>query len=229
MQRDKATDAGSTMTSPWARSTTTPSGSGVAATQALPRSGDVYFSADVETDGPIPGPYSMLSFALVPAGTFDGKIFRRPSAEPQSFYAQLRPISHEFEAEALAVNGLDRDALLRTGTDPAQAMRDASRWIADRCAGGHPVLVAYPLSFDWSWLYWYFVRFTGSSPFKHSRCFDVKTAVAVKCGIPIASAGRGGLPSELQPKHAHTHHALDDAIAQAEIFANLFEYETQKR
>src|SRR6185437_9558285 len=33
---------------------------------------DAYFSADVETDGPIPGEYSMLSFALVFAGTFDG-------------------------------------------------------------------------------------------------------------------------------------------------------------
>ncbi len=29
---------------------------------------DVYFSADVETDGPIPGPFSILSFALVFAG-----------------------------------------------------------------------------------------------------------------------------------------------------------------
>src|SRR5512133_818869 len=42
--------------------------------EALLRPGaDVYFSADVETDGPIPGPYSMLSFALVPAGVFDGQ------------------------------------------------------------------------------------------------------------------------------------------------------------
>lgn len=29
---------------------------------------DLYFSADVETDGPIPGPYSMLSFGIVFAG-----------------------------------------------------------------------------------------------------------------------------------------------------------------
>ena len=36
---------------------------------------DAYFSADVETDGPIPGPFSMLSFALVYAGTFDGDRF----------------------------------------------------------------------------------------------------------------------------------------------------------
>lgn len=30
---------------------------------------DAYFSADVETDGPIPGPFSILSFALVYAGS----------------------------------------------------------------------------------------------------------------------------------------------------------------
>jgi hypothetical protein len=40
---------------------------------------DSYFSADVETDGPIPGPYSMLSFALVYAGSFDGAKFSRPA------------------------------------------------------------------------------------------------------------------------------------------------------
>ena len=38
---------------------------------------DVYFSADVETDGPSPGPYSLLSFALVYAGRFNGEIFER--------------------------------------------------------------------------------------------------------------------------------------------------------
>jgi hypothetical protein len=36
----------------------------------LERQIDAYFSADVETDGPIPGPFSMLSFAIVYAGSF---------------------------------------------------------------------------------------------------------------------------------------------------------------
>jgi hypothetical protein len=39
---------------------------------------DAYFSADVETDGPIPGPFSVLSFALVFAGSFDRSHFQRP-------------------------------------------------------------------------------------------------------------------------------------------------------
>jgi DNA polymerase III epsilon subunit-like protein len=166
----------------------------------------------------------MLSFALVPAGAFDGRKFLRPKTYEDVFYVQLRPISNEFQPEALAINGLNRDELLEKGTEPAQAMRDASRWIADRCDGRAPVLVAYPLSFDWSWLYWYFMRFTGDSPFKHSWCFDIKTAIAIKRGVPISEAGRSHLPRELQSQRPHTHHAVDDAVAQAEVFANVFEH-----
>jgi hypothetical protein len=56
---------------------------------------DAYFSADVETDGPIPGPYSMLSFALVFAGRYDGHLFARPDSYVARFYAELKPISEE--------------------------------------------------------------------------------------------------------------------------------------
>lgn len=186
---------------------------------------DVYFSVDVETDGPIPGPFSMLSMALVFAGRFDGKRFQRPEDFTCSFYRELKPISSEFQSAALKINGLDRDRLLREGTPPDIAMREAARWVRDVADGGDPVLVAYPLSFDWSWLYWYFVRFAPEgSPFNHSRAFDIKTAFAVKAGIPIVEAGRSNLVPELRATVTHTHHALDDAREQAEIFANLFEW-----
>ena len=186
---------------------------------------DAYFSADVETDGPIPGPFSMLSFALVYAGSFDGKRFQRPQNYECSFYRELKPISGEFQQEALDVNGLDRASLVIRGASPETALSEASDWIRHVAGNGRPVLVAYPLSFDWTWLYWYFVRFgVNGSPFDYSRCFDVKTALAVKAALPIAEAGRSQLFSWLRSKRAHTHHALDDAIEQAEIFANLFEW-----
>ncbi|WP_253713344.1 3'-5' exoribonuclease domain-containing protein [Bradyrhizobium sp. WD16] len=187
---------------------------------------DAYFSADVETDGPIPGPYSMLSFALVYAGSFDGSKFERPLDYQQVFYRELRPISEQFEQEALDVNRLDRRRLLIEGTLPEEAMTEASEWIRAVAGNAQPVLVAYPLSFDWSWLYWYFVRFSSTgSPFNHSRCFDVKTALAVKTGIPISEAGRSRLTEPLRSRRSHTHHAVDDAIEQAEIFANIFRWE----
>jgi 3' exoribonuclease, RNase T-like len=186
---------------------------------------DVYFSADVETDGPIPGPFSMLSFALVYAGAFDGHKFTKPARYEQHFYAELKPISNEFDIEALRVNGMDRDKLLREGQSPKAVMQAASEWVKSIAGSGKPVLVAYPLSFDWSWLYWYFIRFCSQSPFNYSRCFDIKTAFAVKAHLPIADAGRSRLEFTLRPHLSHTHHALDDAIEQAEIFANVFQWE----
>ena len=186
---------------------------------------DVYFSADIETDGPIPGPFSILSFALVFAGLYDGRSFLRPKNYRCALYKELKPISDEFEIEALRVNGLDRNRLLRDGQSPEAAMTEASHWVRELAGNGRPVLVAYPVSFDWSFLYWYFMRFsTAGSPFDHSRCFDLKTAFAVKAHIPIADAGRSKLTPGLRPEGAHTHNALDDAIEQAEIFANIFEW-----
>ena len=187
---------------------------------------DVYFSADVETDGPIPGPFSILSFALVFAGTFDGVQFTPPPNYEQSFYRELRPISDDFQIEALRVNGLDRERLLIEGEPPDTAMNEAEQWIRGIVGDGKPILVAYPLSFDWSWLYWYFTKFSKrGSPFNHSLCFDIKTAFAVKAGIPISEAGKSKLLPSLRPQTRHTHHALEDAIEQAEIFANVFTWE----
>lgn len=185
---------------------------------------DVYFSADVETDGPIPGPFSILSFALVYAGKFDGTTFERPRDFGLCFYRELKPISESFEPEALRVNGLDRARLVVNGEPPQRVMTDACLWVKQIADSDRAVLVAYPLSFDWSWLYWYFIRFSShGSPFGHSRCFDIKTAIAVKEHIPIAKAGRAQLPAALRSTREHSHNALDDAIEQAEIFAKIFE------
>jgi hypothetical protein len=186
---------------------------------------DAYFSADVETDGPIPGPFSILSFAIVYAGRFDGEHFLRPQRYDRSLYKELKPISDNFQPDALRVNKLDRARLCIEGELPGRAMTEASRWVRSIAGSANPVLVAYPLSFDWSWLYWYFIRYSDDgSPFGYSRCFDIKTALAVKAGIPIASSARSRLHPSLRSARQHTHHALDDAIEQAEIFGNVFEW-----
>jgi hypothetical protein len=193
-------------------------------TAVSPRA-DVYFSADIETDGPIPGPYSLLSFAIVYAGRFAEGSFQRPANLDTVFYKELRPISDRYEPEALQVNQLDRDRLIREGADPADAMTEAARWIRSMAGDGQPVLVAFPLSFDWTWLYWYLTNFSREgSPFGHSSCFDIKTAFAVKGRVAIADAGRSKLPFELQSGLPHTHNAIDDAREQAEVFAKVMEW-----
>lgn len=185
---------------------------------------DCFISADVEADGPIPGPGSMLSFGLVVAGSFDGTTFAPADLDaPETFYRELRPISDAFDPQALAVSGLDRDRLRVEGTDPAVAMDDAHDWVRTVAGDRRPVLVAYPLSYDWLWLYWYFVRFAADgSPFGYSQCLDVKTLLATTLGVTTDRATKASLPADLRPDRPHTHHAVDDAIEQAELFARVF-------
>jgi hypothetical protein len=183
---------------------------------------EVYVSVDVEADGPIPGPYSMLSFGMAVCGAFDGSVFTPADPAGRTFYAELKPISDGFDADALAVSGLDRDRLVVEGREPVAAMNAAGAWVRDVAAGATPVFVAYPLGYDWMWLYWYFVRFADAgSPFGHSRHIDVKTLYAGKAGVPLARATKSQMPAELRSRRPHTHNALDDAIEQAELFQNV--------
>ncbi|MFE2417316.1 3'-5' exoribonuclease domain-containing protein [Streptomyces hokutonensis] len=181
----------------------------------------LYISVDIEADGPIPGPYSMLSLGAAVAGTQDADGFTAADPEKQTFYRELRPIGEEFVPEALAVSGLDRERLLSDGAEPAAALAEFSAWVREVAAGAQPVMCGYPASYDWMFLYWYLIRFTGASPFGHSGCLDMKTLYATKAGLPLRAVAKGTMPRELLSRRRHTHHALDDAIEQAELFANL--------
>jgi hypothetical protein len=183
---------------------------------------EIYVSADVEADGPVPGPNSLLSLGLAVCGTAGPDGFAPQDPTARTFYAELRPAGAEFDPEALAVSGLDRERLAAEGRDPAEAMTAAAAWVRRTAAGALPVLVAYPLGYDWMWLYWYFVRFSGTgSPFGHSRHIDLKTLYATKAGVPVGHATKSRMPRALLSDRPHTHNALDDAVEQAELFCNL--------
>lgn len=190
---------------------------------------DIYFSADVESDGPIPGSYSMVSFGFAVAGSFDGNRFERADPEAQTFYCELRPISDTYDPRALAVSGLEREHLVEQGEAPGIAMTRASAWVREVAGDRKPILVAYPLSFDWTFLYWYFVTFSESgSPFGFSGALDIKTMLAIKLDRPISDTRKGTIPSGLRSRRKHTHNALDDAMEQADLFANAFEMNRAK-
>jgi hypothetical protein len=184
---------------------------------------DLYISADIEADGPVPGPNSMLSFGLVIAASFDGDTFVPAGPDADSFYSELRPISDSFDRDALAVSGLDRDALVRGGEDPAVAMNAAYEWVQSVAGDRRPVLVAWPLAYDWLFLQWYFLRFSvAGSPFGFSSCVDMKTMFWRHVGMPLDAAGMDDLPPELRSTAPHAHHALGDATQQAAIFVRLW-------
>lgn len=183
---------------------------------------DIYISADVEADGPIPGRYSMLAFGLAVAARFDGDMFTPEDPRAQTFYRELVPAGKEWQKEAIAASGLDRERLKQEGVDPKQAMEEATAWVASVAGEARPVLVGYPVVFDWMFLYWYFIAFTGESPFGFSSALDMKTIYQQKAHVTLDAAGRTDLPPDLRAAQPHTHNALDDAVEQAEIFNKLF-------
>ncbi|MDX3132039.1 exonuclease domain-containing protein [Streptomyces europaeiscabiei] len=185
----------------------------------------LYISVDVEADGPIPGPYSMLSFGAAVAGRQDADGFTAADPLARTFYRELRPISTDFVPEALAVSGLDRERLATEGTEPGAALRQFASWVREVSTGAQPVMCGYPASYDWTFLYWYLIRFTGESPFGHSGCLDMKTLYATKAGVPLRSVAKGAMPRHLLSRRRHTHHALDDAIEQADLLANLMAWD----
>ncbi len=58
-----------------------------------------YVMIDVESDGPIPGDYSMVCF---------GAVIVEPGLN-RTFYRRLKPISDQFIPEALAISGFSRE------------------------------------------------------------------------------------------------------------------------
>lgn len=175
---------------------------------------ETYVSTDVETDGPIPGPHSMLSFgsaAFAADGTllstFDANLHTLPDAagDPKTMaWWQTQP-----EAWAACRENL---------RDPAEAMAAYVAWV--KGLPGKPVFVAYPAGFDFLFVYWYLIRFAGESPFSFSA-LDVKTFAMAVLGCDYRHATKRNMPKAWFTDRPHTHQALDDALGQGELFCNM--------
>jgi hypothetical protein len=102
---------------------------------------------------------------------------------------------------------------------PAEVMRDFVAWID--ALPGRPVFVAYPAGFDFTFVYWYAVRFTGQNPFSHAA-LDMKTMASTLLGTPYRDTTKRTMPARWLPTEAkHSHVAIEDAIEQGEIFCKM--------
>lgn len=175
---------------------------------------EIYISTDVETDGPIPGPYSMLSFASAAyradktlLGTFSANLETLPgaSAHPDTMaWWQSQP-----QAWAACRSNLQA---------PEIALPAYRAWL--QTLPGQPVFVAYPAAFDFMFVYWYLIRFTGHSPFAHSA-LDIKTYAMALLKQPYRASTKQNMPARWFDALPHTHLALDDAIEQGALFCNM--------
>ena len=175
---------------------------------------EIYVSTDVESDGPIPGPHSMLSFASA--------AYRADKTLVATFWANLELLpGAQGDPKTMAWWGTQPEAWAATRVDPqdpADAMRRYVAWL--KGLPGRPVFVAYPAGFDFTWVYWYLHRFTGGSPFSHAA-LDVKSFAMAVLGSKFRDTAKRAMPRRWFSDRPHTHVALDDALEQGELFIRM--------
>ena len=156
---------------------------------------------DVESDGPIPGDYSMVCF---------GAVVVEPSLR-QTFYGRCRSVSERWLPEALAISGFSRRETLAF-PDPRDTMLAFENWLVSQ-GQRRLIFISDNNGYDWSFINWYFHHFLGSNPFGFSS-------------QNLNSLYKGLTKNEFASfKHLrtteHTHHPVDDARGNAEALLRM--------
>ncbi|MFC0778977.1 exonuclease domain-containing protein [Flavobacterium sp. HJSW_4] len=160
-----------------------------------------YIVVDIESDGPIPGDYSMISFGAV---IVNDKL-------DKTFYGQLKPISNQFDPQALAISGFDRETTLEFD-DPKTVMLNFEEWIKEN-SKGRPIFISDNNGFDWMFICWYFHHFLNRNPFGYSS----RRIGDLYCGLVNDTFAQW---KHLR-KTEHTHNPVDDAMGNAEVLLHM--------
>jgi ribonuclease T len=171
---------------------------------------EIYICVDVETAGPTPGQYAMLSIGAC--------LVEDPST---TFYMELQPDRPDYLPEAMAISGLSLDALKQHGSAPRAAMQAFAVWLKNVVPEGKKaIFVALNAPFDWMFVNDYFYRYLGHNPFGHSA-LDIKAYFMGFAGVSWYETSMKHISAHfLQEKHL-AHNALRDAQDQAEIFREI--------
>jgi DNA polymerase III epsilon subunit-like protein len=169
-------------------------------------------SVDVETAGPNPGSYALLSIGACTLG--------QPR---QTFYVELKPDRLDFQPQAMEIHRLDLDGLAKKGLNPKEALLLLEQWLNTVVPEGRqPIFLAFNAPFDWMFLNDYFHRYLARNPFGHS-------ALDIKAFYMGASKSRWCQTSGDEMRRLFlngkniSHNALEDAIDQAILFERILD------
>jgi DNA polymerase III epsilon subunit-like protein len=178
----------------------------------MPTIRDAYISVDVETAGPNPGRYALLSIGACTL------------VEPQqTFYVELQPDKGELLPETYAVHGLSLEALAARGLPPAEALARFEAWLAEVLPEGEkPIFVAFNAPFDWMFVCDYFQRYLGRNPFGHTA-LDIKAYYMGLAGSSWRETSFSRISARFLGNRPLSHNALQDAIDQGEMFRKILE------
>lgn len=177
---------------------------------------EVYVSTDVESDGPIPGPNSMLSLGSAVFGE-DKKLL-----DTFSVNLDLLPgAAGNPDTMAFWAKHPNQWAKTRENTvDPAVGMKKYHAWLTG--LGQKVVFVGYPAGYDFLFTYWYLIRLDVQSR-EAERAVSGKTYAMAMLKKPFRESTKKAFPKHWFGSAPHTHVAVEDAVEQGMLFMNMLE------
>lgn len=180
---------------------------------------ETFVSVDIEADGRIPGFNSMLSlgsvaFTVTESGyvqldTFEENLIEYPGAVTNP------EIMKWWERFPEAWKRIRKNP-----KDPEDVMRRYLAWI--KGLPGKVTFVGYPASYDFMFVFWYLVRFTGEEPFGHAALCSKTYAAALTRAASWKDFSKDDIPERFKSLLPHDHTPLNDAIQQGREFAAMY-------
>ena len=157
---------------------------------------------DVESDGPIQGENSMVCFGAVIV----------EEGLTKTFYGKLKPISNNYNPEALEISGFSRKEHEQFD-DPQEVMIKFDEWLSLNLNGKKPVLISDNNGYDAAWINWYFHKYLGHNPFGWTS----RRIGDIFCGYKNDMFAKWKYLRDT----THTHNPVDDAKGNAEAILKM--------
>ncbi|MCE9941280.1 3'-5' exonuclease [Serratia liquefaciens] len=168
---------------------------------------ELYISVDIETTGPIPSIYDLISIGACIVGNTS-----------ENFSCLIKPQGGKVDNEALAVTGLKLEDLTTGGHEITRALMDFKEWLARISSDDKKIVfVGFNAAFDWSFINYAFIKYCGNNPFGFTA-LDIKSYYMGKFGTLWQETKSSIIDIKLKTYNTAKHDALQDAIYQAEIF-----------
>ena len=160
-----------------------------------------YIVVDVEADGQLPGINSMVCF---------GAVVVRDGLE-DTFYGRVKPISDNYDKEALAISGFSREEH-ENFDSPEEVMKNFEEWVK-KVSIGRPTLITDNPAFDFAYINYYMHVYTGGNIFGWSA----RRIGDLYCGMVNDASAKWKHLRDTK----HTHHPVDDAKGNAEVLLKM--------
>lgn len=177
-----------------------------------------YLSVDVETDGMCPGVNSMLSLGAV--------MLNEAGDEIGQFSENLIPLAWPAHPDHETMKWWEshQEAYAKATENPEQAslvMHNFREWVES--FEGRVIFIGYPVTFDFTFVWWYLWSFTGGAPFTHGG-MDLKSVASVLLDTPYYDSRKANWPQNWFPEeNEHSHIAVEDAREQAYSWVKMSE------